>query len=325
MSAGMIGLCAAACGLLVPPSQAVVVSIAEPFEVSFYNNGETDGSGSVSLQDWTAQQMDDVLASLQAWSGQIANTAGRRVEMHAFWTNFSGAVIGQSFNPKTGDGTTAWSFTELVWREGVDYSRPAGYYSDSRLTYDIDAAGFAWNFGADAAGAGELDFRSIVTHEVGHTLGFGGTYQSAGDQWWAGGITEFDALLRDDAGNRPLAGSAGTPGNFNELDNPAWFVGAHAVASNGGASVAIYAPEIYSSASSLAHMDEGAYPTSLMSPSIAIGETTRPVSDTEWGVMKDLGWQVIPEPVTTVLLAVGMAALYVRRRRRLAIAPPGAV
>ena len=35
-----------------------------------------------------------------------------------------------------------------------------------------DAAGMGWNFGSAAPAANEIDFRSVITHEIGHSLGF---------------------------------------------------------------------------------------------------------------------------------------------------------
>ena len=42
-----------------------------------------------------------------------------------------------------------------------------------------------------------------------------------------------------------------------------------------------------------------------MSPFFAAGQTARTVSDLEWAMVTDMGWQIIPEPVTLVLLGLG--------------------
>ena len=309
-------LLSAALLLTASAALAAEARTAGPFTITFYNNGETDGSGTTGGQNWTTQQMDDVVASASTWTAKIGNVAARQIDLHMFWKNFTGNTLGGSYNPYAGDDEigTAWTFTELLWREQYDYERPAGFYYDAKIVYDTDAAGYTWNFGTAAPGGSQIDFRSVITHEVGHTLGFFSTYSSTNDKWWEYGITVWDSLLRDSAGNRPAPNLTGTPGNFNQLDNPVYFVGANAMAANGGNPVPVYAPNTFSNGSSLTHVDEGTYPGLLMSPFIALGQTSRTPGAIELAVMQDLGWTIVPEPATLALLLAG--GLLVRRRRR---------
>jgi hypothetical protein len=112
-------------------------------------------------------------------------------------------------------------------------------------------------------------------------------------------------------------GTTGTPGNFNETDNPVYFDGAAAKAANGGSDVAIYAPTTYSSGSSLSHLDESTFPNALMSPSIGLGQEIRQPTSLEWAMMTDMGWQIVPEPGTVGML-LGLLAtwLFWRWRRQ---------
>ncbi len=306
-----------ACGLLVGtmPEGTLATSIinAGPFTLTFYQNGETDGTAT-GAQDWTSEQIADVVASVQVWSSTITDVPGRQIDMHCFWNNFSGSILGGSSSNFTGNYSRAWTFSEYVWREGQNYARPGGYAWDTRITYDTDAAGYAWNFGSDAPLVNQIDFRSVVTHEIGHSLGFIGTYNSSADTWWLGGVTAWDSNLRDDAGNAPTPGGTGTPGNFNQVDNPVWFTGSNAVAVNGGP-VPVYAPTTYASGSSLSHVNYSTYPNALMSPFIGLGQMGRSPTDLEWAIMQDLGWTLVPEPGTTALLACGMLAACLSRRR----------
>lgn len=293
------------------------------FNITFYNSGETDGGGYTGSQNWTAQQMDDVAASAATWTSRIGNIPSRQVDMHVFWNSFSGNTLGGSSSPLVGDYATAWSLPEYVWRAGGDFTRPAGYYADTTIVYDADAAGFGWNFGTGKPGALQVDFRSVITHEIGHSLGFGGAYDSATDTWWFGGVTAWDANLRDSAGNQPAPDSTGTPGDFNQLDNPVYFVGANAVAANGGNPVPIYAPPTFSDGSSLSHLDEATYPNSLMSPFIGLGETVREPSSIEWAMMSDMGWNIVPIPEPSTIVALlglaGAGFVGYRWRRRPAL------
>jgi hypothetical protein len=304
---------------------APTIYTAGPLKLTFYNNGDTDGSPTTGTQDWTQQQINDVVASAGEWTtnstAHIGNTPGRQVEMHLFWGNLGTGVLGSSFNPLAGDGSRAWTFTELVYRQGEDYTLPNGYYYDNKIVYDADAATKGWNFGAGLPTGTQIDFRSVITHEIGHALGFASTYTSTGptaDTWWAGGITAWDSHLIDSAGNRPAVGSTGTPGNFNQLDNPVYFDGTYAVSANGGNAVPIYAPDPFEPGSSLTHLDDsGGFTTALMSHSIGSAQYARSPNAVEWAIMRDLGWQVVPEPGTlTMLFGLAGAALVMLIRRR---------
>lgn len=304
-------------------ADAITTNITGAFRFSFYNSGETDGGINLGTQDWTAEQMNDMAMASQTWTDTIGNTPGRLVDVHCFWTNFPGAKLGGSSSPFLGDYTRAWTLTEYVWREGANYTRSTNTYADMTIVYDTDAAGYAWNFGADTPTSYEIDFRSVVTHEIGHGMGFVSSYSSSTDKWWLGGITAWDSWLRDDAGNAPLANSSGTPGNFNQLDNPVWFTGPNAMAANGGTSVPVFAPATWTAGSSLSHLDYSTYPNALMNPYTSLGAIHRTITAVEEGVLLDLGWNVIPEPGTLALLAIAFGGTYAARRlRRIVHNPP---
>ena len=317
-------------------AQAVpTVSDYGPFTVSFYNNGDTNDYG-LGWQDWTAGQMADVAASIQGWDYYINNTAGRQINMHIFWTEFgtSGgdeSILGGAFSPSNGDSTTAWSYPEHIWRDGINYDGQWDGW-DLMIELDITAGGVAWNFGSGAPSGSEIDFRSVVVHEIGHSLGFVDTYDHTpsyddwGNTWgsedspydWAGynGLTEWDKNLVDQSGNRPAVDSKGTPGNFDE-EGDVYFTGTNAVAFFGD-DVPVYSPDTYSGGSSLSHLDEGVIsPDALMSPFLSLGEMVRGPSDLELAVMTDMGWDVIPEPASVLLLVLGLSLLVSRKRRRI--------
>lgn len=302
-----------------------------PFTVSFYGNGDSNGD-ETGAADWTSQQMADVGASIAAWDNNIANVPGRQIDLHMFWKSYSGSILGGSYSPTAGNGTNAYTYAEHVWRDGVNYDAAWDGW-DSQITYDIDAAGGEWNFGSGTPTGSQTDFRSVVTHEIGHTLGFYETFDNTYDDWGYtygtasspytgngfGGLTAWDQNLVDSSGNRAQVNSSGTPGNFNQVDNPVYWDGAYAVAEY-GANVPIYAPTTYSGGSSLSHLDQSTFPLALMSPFISDGDMVRSPTDLEWEMMRDMGWELgeVPEPGSLVMLAglAGMSLLWYRRRRK---------
>ncbi len=331
-AAALVGLTLAA----ATSNATIVVETYGPFTCHFYGYNDSNGQKTGAL-DWTAQQRTDVQAGIAAWDSTIANQPGRQVVMHLFWENMGGSTLGGSYSPSNGDGTNAWTYGEHVWRDGVNYQGPWDGW-DTQISYDVDAASYGWNFGAGAPGVNEIDFRSVVTHEIGHSIGFYDTYYPLpyddwGNTWgtdadpyaWAGyeGLTAWDQNLVDDGGNRPEIDSKGTPGNFGQTDDPVYWDGAEAVTYYGD-QVPIYAPKPFQSGSSLAHLDgslvEGAgFPAPLMGPFITLGEMNRAPTDLEWAMMRDMGWQVgqVPEPSSWVMLT-GLAAISLlwRRARR---------
>ena len=299
-----------------------------PFDCVF--NGVADGGP----QNWTPEQMEDVEASILAWDSRILNTAGRKIVLDLNWMNWSGLILGGSYSPSNGDGTTSWNYGEHIWRDGVDYDGPWDAY-DTVIILDTNAAGLGWNFGSDVTGATKIDFRSVMTHELGHSLGFSATYDNTYDDWgriWGSaadedayvgfaGLSAWDKNIVDSAGNRPENGGDGAPGNFNQVDNPVYWDGANAVAYNGG-NVAIYAPLTYSGGSSLSHLDEDTFPNALMGPFVDLGPAPRAPTELEWQMMIDMGWDIatatVPEPGAMAIWAAlgGLGLIIVRRRRK---------
>ncbi len=287
------------------------------FDITFYNKRDGDGSGTRGAQNWTTQQMDDVVACAAVWGNRIADTAGRQVKLHLFWYAFSGNTLGTTSAPTNGDGANSWTYVEHVWRDGVNYHGP-WTRSDGTFQFDTNAASTSWNFGTGAPTSGQIDFRSVVTHELGHALGFYPSYASSDDTWgncwgtafspdnFAGvlGLANWDRLLVDSAGNHPVNDGTGAPGNFSQVANPVWFTGANAVAYYGG-NVPIYAPNPYEGGSSLSHLDETRLPNALMSPFVAEGQAVRGPTRLEWEMMKDLGWSI----VTTIRWTKGAGTL----------------
>jgi hypothetical protein len=317
-----------------------IVRTYGPFDCVFYNAGDSNGTWT-GEQNWTEEQMGDVAASVDVWASQIGNVPGRQINMHLFWQeldSYGSTVLGGSENPIHGNGTTAWTYAERVWRDGVNYDGPWDGW-DALLVYDVTAGSILtnWNFGEDSAGLLEIDFRSVVAHEIGHSLGIYDTYDPADDLWGhavgtaedplgdAGfqGLTRWDQNLVDGDGDRAANGSHGTPGDFGET-GPVYWDGAYAV-DEYGALVPIYAPSPFAEGSSLAHLDEDTFSTALMTPQIGIGGLTpiiRAPNALEWAMMRDMGWQIgppVPEP-SSIAALVGMGCVgilgYVRRRRR---------
>jgi len=304
-------------------AQGQFVTNRGPFNFSFYGSDESNGylTGEAG---WSSAQIEAAVDAASVWSAGIANTPGRPVAVHFFWNELGtegGAenILGGSASYRVADGLTIWNLGEYVWKEGADPGFTQ-FGFDTIIQYDLTAAGLAWNFSAAAPGASEIDFRSVVVHEIGHSLGFDTSYDPDYDDFgWLDnnrryqGITAWDKFLVDSQGNRPASGTTGDPGDFNQTGNPVYFNGPRATNSYGGP-VPVYAPTSWAGGSSLVHLDEATFPNALMSPFIAAGQMVRAPTNLEWQVMADMGWQIVPEPTATVMLLLVGGGFWFRRR-----------
>jgi len=325
----MVGLVAVCLGCLALGSAqapaTIYVDDIGPFRVSFYGSGDGGSdSGVVGQQDWTVQQRADVAAAIDAWASHISNTAGRQVEMHLFWSEmdpYGTNVLGGSSSVRTYDETTIWNVGEYVWKEGATYTPSTNY--DTFIQYDITAAGLSggWNFGDGAPAGNAVDFRSVITHEIGHSLGFSSSYDpTRKDFGWINnsyrGLTDWDKNLIDSDGTVPPAGG-GRERQFNATDDPVFWTGTIAN-SFYGQPVPIYAPDPYEEGSSLSHVDEAALYSALMSPFISAGQAVRKPKAVEWKMMEDMGWDIVyalgdlDENDTINVHDIDLMALFVR-------------
>ncbi|MHC4561665.1 MAG: PEP-CTERM sorting domain-containing protein [Planctomycetota bacterium] len=281
---------------------ATVVEDIGPFRVSFYGSGDGGSdSGVVGEQDWTVQQRSDVMSAVGAWTEHIDNAAARQIEMHLFWTEmdvYGTNVLGGSSSARMYDGTTIWNVGEYVWKEEAIFTPSTNY--DTYIQYDITAAGLSggWNFGDGDPAGNTIDFQSVITHEIGHSLGFSSSYDpQRKDFGWLGfanqyaGLTDWDKHLIDADGTTPPVGG-GRARKFDAKDDPVFWTGAIANDYYGGA-VPIYAPDPWAPGSSLSHVDETALPFALMSPFIAAGQSVRSPTALEWKLMADMGWSIV--------------------------------
>ncbi|PEN07712.1 hypothetical protein CRI93_06940 [Longimonas halophila] len=169
-----------------------------------------------------------------------------------------------------------------------------------------------WHFGENEPGPAEIDFTSVILHEIGHGLNFlnlGGVENgegSLGIEQLPGvpGILSTGIVHEDPPGtfnsvlNESLYPNPSTALGDALASNALFFTGETtdlaAQTSTGPVPAQLYAPNPYQGGSSIAHFDESAYPAgdpnALMTPQVGFNEVARVPGPNMCGLLADLGW-----------------------------------
>jgi hypothetical protein len=203
------------------------------------------------------------------------------IRVYAGAQNFSGGTLGVGGPGGFSGGGSAAFINNLSLRGQVSGTTDFGPWGGS-ITFDNDAS---WYFDSNVAtneSFGSMnDFYSVALHELAHLLGMG-----TANSW--------DNLI---AGNN--------------------FTGTASVAENGGVAVPITLDG--------GHWANGTqsdviWPMVIspqeaaMDPSIFVG-TRKYFTELDFAGLDDIGWQVIPEPTSAMLIGTAGALVMARRRR----------
>ena len=185
---------------------------------------------------------------------------------------------------------------------GEDSDGPFGTTNDINATFSSTANFY---FGTDGnTPSSQVDFVSVVLHELGHglgMLGFGRTDNSdnptQGILRNVGFISAWDQFIENGSSTAITDFTDPSAELLSEITgNNLFSNGLIATAQNGGTKPSTYAPSTYSQGSSYSHWDEGTYPpgnaNSLMTPSIGPGEAIHDPGLVTLGFMEDMGWNV---------------------------------
>lgn len=168
---------------------------------------------------------------------------------------------------------------------------------------------FNWYYGIDGQTPNnQIDFVSVVLHEIGHGLGFAGSMRVSGGIGSWGSNTPYpfiyDRYTENGAGTSLINGF---PNNSSALaaqlqSNNLFFDGPNANAANGGR-VPLYAPTTWQQGSSYSHLAESFNntPNSLMTYSLGAGQAEHDPGPVALGILADMGWQFEAPPVVSTL------------------------
>ncbi|MBN2390429.1 MAG: hypothetical protein JXR84_06885, partial [Anaerolineae bacterium] len=238
------------------------------------------------------------------------------IQIDACWAELDPGVLGYS-----GADSYHRNFTNAPESDTWYQSSLANALSGSDLngTSDPDmhiaySRTYDWYFGTDGqTPSTEMDFVTVVLHEIAHGLGFSGSMNvSAGQGSWGYSTSYpfiYDRFAENGAGqsliNTGLFPNPSTALATQLTSNNVYFDGTYANAANGGTRPKLYAPSTWNPGSSYSHLDYDTYNdtvNALMVYAVSSGESVHDPGPVTLGILKDLGWTLAggaPAPTVT--------------------------
>ena len=277
------------------------------------------------IGNWPADAKNAFEYAKHIWEVTLSSPVP--IAVNATWENLGSNVLGGTrpwtairfiSNPApSGALTNAWYPVALANKLGgqdYDSTHPDIDASFNSAFTACPGGSNCWYFGTDGkVGFDQYDFASVVLHELAHGLGFTGsmnvTYPGTSGSWGMEDPTNkivypliFDLFAVNDQ-NQKLIDTGLFPNGSTALGdqltgNKVYFNGAHAMAANSGQKPKLYAPSVWQSGSSFAHLDEDTYkagnPNALMTPFLFNGEVEHAPGPITLGIFQDLGWGLQP-------------------------------
>ena len=204
------------------------------------------------------------------------------------------ASAGQTYSFISGGGFDDGVVAEHI-QTGIN---PSPGSREGFMTWDFT---HNWHYDIATPTGARRDFRSVVTHELTHAMGFASLIDSVGrglQDTQPDTYSRYDSFLENEAGVSLI-----TSGRFNgiggaaltDLTSAVYFDGPNANAANNGTRVPLYTPDPFDDAS-LSHVGDNVDP---MFTALPTARSRRWWSLVDRGILQDLGYQindaVIPE------------------------------
>ncbi|MEO6351265.1 MAG: fibronectin type III domain-containing protein [Candidatus Limnocylindrales bacterium] len=265
-------------------------------------------------------------AAVTVWESLVVSS--QPIHVSARWINLgSGGVLG-SAGP-----SDIYELSDKRWYPVALAEAICSCNANSSASADIDADFNSvfqqWYLGTDGnAGSTQYDFYTVVLHELGHGLGFLGSFDSTGTSaeygWWDGQAVRpmrYDALYDQQAGGNLLISYPNPSSQLKaQLTDGTVFFGGNNVVATLGQRAALYAPSPWNPGSSNAHFDEASFPpgtvNALMTPYLSNGEVIHDPGPAMLAVFRDIGWTITgpsptaPDAPTGVTAVAGNASAF---------------
>ena len=295
--------------------------------IDYLPAGSTDVAGSPCYA-WPAEAKTAFRYAADVWETLVRSDVPIRIE--TCWTEFDeegvlgyGGVMSWYGGPPSLSGyqvsptvypvslVNAFTKSDVNDNDNTD-SNGDGADADSEM-FVAYSREFDWYFGTDGnTPEGQVDFASVVLHEICHGLGFTG--RGAVDMNGTGYLGflssegkivpgVYDAYAKNGQGQSLFS----LPNPSTEMGNQlqgedVFFDGPNANAANGGTPPELFAPPVWMPGSSYSHLDESFNGTinALMTFALNAGESNHNPGPVAMGILKDLGWNYNYTPTLSI-------------------------
>jgi autotransporter-associated beta strand protein len=252
-----------------------------------------------------AQRRQSLSAAADVWGRLILSSyADEIVTVHASFVDYAaGSPVLAAASPvyyySEFSSTSAPKFADTNYPKALANHLAGGNLSTrADITIKVNKAQ-PFNFGIGAPTAAQFDFISVAAHEIGHGLGFTGSFRQDGDYGVYGDGSHFDVMLPEmlpkpydqfltlGRGGPSLLGLSGNNREAAMTSGNIFWSGANGIAGNGGSAPQLFAPSGWIDGSSISHSNDA---TAVMFPSFGLGDVRRTPIAAERGMMRDMGW-----------------------------------
>jgi hypothetical protein len=266
------------------------------------------------------QRLAAVQFAGQYWGNLLPNTfAGETIHVNVSFTAPSGTRADSQnievFSNYSGLLPNVWygpALANHLVGTDLDPSFP-------EMAFRYNAA-LPWYSGTDGnPSATQLDLVTVTLNLMGHGLGFNTRlFRGDGTFFVAPGLAQYpgpyDLLLTTDSmGGTALTGMSDADRAAAIASDNLYWLGLNAVAANGGIRPKLFAPNPFQNGASVANLDPTVFPNALLrGGGNHAGEVNRP-GPVELGMLRDIGWTVVPEPKSFDLLCIGILLISFHR------------